>query len=119
MTATRNKRRTLQGVVTSTKCAKSITVEVERTYRHPKYGKYVRTSTKYMAHDEEGKAAPGDRVEIAATRPISKQKRWRLVSVIERNRLMELTSAEGEAVNRATEEATGKLDEPEAAGGDA
>ena len=111
MTATRNQRRTLQGVVVSTKCAQTISVQVERTYRHPKYGKFVRSHKKYVAHDEKEEAQPGDRVEIVATRPMSKTKRWRLIQIVERNRLLELSDAEGEAVNRATEEASGKTAE--------
>jgi small subunit ribosomal protein S17 len=82
MTITRNSRRTLQGVVTSDKMDKTIAVLVERTYKHPKYGKYVRRHTKYLAHDEEGLANVGDVVELASTRPLSKTKRWRLLRVI-------------------------------------
>ena len=82
MTTTRNTRRTLQGVVTSDKMDKTISVLVERTYKHPKYGKYVRRHKKYLAHDEEGKATVGDVVELASTRPLSKTKRWRLVRVL-------------------------------------
>ena len=108
MTTTRNQRRTLIGNVTSTKSAKTITVEIERTTRHPKYGKFVRSHKRYAVHDETEEAQPGDRVEIAATRPLSKTKRWRLVKIVERNRLLELSSAEGEAVNRTTEETSGK-----------
>lgn len=80
--AERNARRSLQGTVVSTKMDKTITVRVERRFKHPKYGKYVRSHKKFMAHDEENKALEGDFVEIAATRPMSKQKRWRLVRVI-------------------------------------
>ncbi len=82
MTAKRKDRRQLTGVVTSAAGAKTITVEVERTYKHPKYGKYVRRSSKYMAHDEENTARKGDKVVISATRPLSKQKRWRLNEVL-------------------------------------
>ena len=83
MTEIRNTRRTLQGTVTSTKCSKTITVLVTRTYRHAKYGKYVRRQKKYHAHDDLEQAGEGDLVEIAATRPISKQKCWRLVRILE------------------------------------
>lgn len=83
MNATRNSRRTIEGVVTSDKMAKTITVVVVRTYKHPKYGKYMRVRKKYHAHDEKGEAKTGDRVELAACRPLSKLKRWRLVRVIE------------------------------------
>ncbi|MBI5363428.1 MAG: 30S ribosomal protein S17 [Planctomycetes bacterium] len=84
MNDSRNSRRTIEGVVTSDKMAKTITVEVVRTYRHPKYSKYLRVKKKYHAHDEEGEAKTGDRVELAACRPMSKLKRWRLVRVVER-----------------------------------
>lgn len=80
--AGRNSRRTLQGTVISDGMDKSITVRVERITRHPKYGKFVRRHKKYMAHDEENTAKVGDVVEIAATRPLSKSKRWRLSNVV-------------------------------------
>jgi small subunit ribosomal protein S17 len=63
---------------------KTITVRVERLEPHAKYGKYVRRSTVCKAHDENGEAKTGDTVEIAATRPLSKTKRWRLVRVVAR-----------------------------------
>ncbi len=72
------------GIVTSDKMTKSITVTVERRVMHPKYGKFVKLSSKFMAHDEKGDAHVGDTVRIAETRPMSKLKRWRLVEVIER-----------------------------------
>lgn len=81
-TQTRNARRTLVGVVTSDKLAKTITVRVERAFRHARYGKIVRRHKSYHAHDEDGTAQVGDSVEIAATRPLSKLKRWRLVRVV-------------------------------------
>ena len=79
----RNLRRTVTGRVTSTKMHKTITVLVERTYKHPKYGKYVRKNKSYHAHDEQEVAGEGDMVEIMSTRPISKLKCWRLVSVVQ------------------------------------
>ncbi len=84
MTTTRNERRELQGVVLSNKGDKTITVEVERTFKHPKYGKYVRVRKRFMAHDEKEDARPGDTVAITSTRPLSKRKRWRLSQVVER-----------------------------------
>jgi small subunit ribosomal protein S17 len=84
MTETRTRRRTLEGVVTSDKMDKTITVVVERTFKHAKYKKYVRKAKKYHAHDEQGEAKVGDRVEIAESRPMSKLKRWRLVRVVEK-----------------------------------
>ncbi|MBL8857873.1 MAG: 30S ribosomal protein S17 [Planctomycetes bacterium] len=94
MTATqenRNARRVLEGTVTSTKMVKTITVEVERTYKHAKYGKFVRKAKKYHAHDEKGEAQLGDRVEVVACRPYSKTKRWRLVRIVEKSRLVDST----------------------------
>ena len=82
-TSARNLRATLIGRVTSDKTSKTITVKVERTYKHPKYNKYVRRDKRYHAHDEDEVAGTGDLVEIMATRPISKLKRWRLVRVVE------------------------------------
>ncbi|HAE14357.1 MAG: 30S ribosomal protein S17 [Chitinophagales bacterium] len=84
MEETRNLRRTIQGVVTSNKMEKGITVTVERKVKHPKYGKFVKKSKKYHAHDESNDANVGDVVRIMETRPLSKLKRWRLVDIIER-----------------------------------
>ena len=87
MSDNRNARRTLKGTVTSTKGAQTIVVEVERTYKHSRYGKYLRKRAKYMAHDAAETAQDGDFVEIAATRPMSKRKRWRLVQVLNHSEL--------------------------------
>ena len=84
MTETRNARRVLQGIVDSAKGDKTITLFVERTYKHAKYGKYMRKRKKYMAHDEKNEAGVGDTVEVVSTRPLSKLKRWRLVRIIEK-----------------------------------
>ncbi|MBK7037716.1 MAG: 30S ribosomal protein S17 [Chitinophagales bacterium] len=81
---TRNLRRTITGVVTSDKMEKSITVAVERKIMHTKYGKYLKKTKKYHAHDEANDAKVGDKVKIMETRPLSKLKRWRLVDVVER-----------------------------------
>ena len=80
----RNLRKERIGIVTSDKMAKSVTVLVERRVKHPKYGKFVKLSSKFMAHDENGDAHVGDTVRIMETRPLSRLKRWRLVEVIER-----------------------------------
>jgi small subunit ribosomal protein S17 len=80
----RNLRKERVGIVTSDKMNKSITVVVERQVKHPKYGKFVKRSSKFMAHDEKSEAHIGDTVRIAETRPMSKLKRWRLVEVVER-----------------------------------
>jgi small subunit ribosomal protein S17 len=79
----RKLRRTEIGVVTSAhKTPKTIRVEVKYRTRHPRYGKYIRRSTKLHAHDEKGEAQMGDRVEVMECRPISKTKTWRLIRVL-------------------------------------
>lgn len=80
----RPKRKTLVGTVISDKMNKTRVVEVERRYKHPLYEKIVRTSKKYYAHDELNSSKEGDVVEIMATRPLSKLKRWRVYKVISR-----------------------------------
>jgi small subunit ribosomal protein S17 len=76
--------RTVSGRVVSDKMDKSITVLIERRVKHPVYGKYVRKSTKVFAHDENNESKAGDLVTIAECRPISKNKSWRLVEVVEK-----------------------------------
>jgi small subunit ribosomal protein S17 len=76
-------RRTI-GRVVSNKMQKSVTVSVERLVKHPVYGKFIRRTTKVMAHDEEGTCRQGDTVAIVECRPISKNKSWRVVEVLER-----------------------------------
>jgi small subunit ribosomal protein S17 len=84
-TATRNNLRKVRiGVVTSNKMTKTITVAVERKVKHPIYGKFVKKTTKFHAHDERNECNIGDVVRIMETRPLSKTKRWRLVEVIEK-----------------------------------
>ena len=83
-TETRNLRKTRIGVVTSNKMTKTITVAVERKVKHPIYGKFVKKSTKFHAHDEKNEASIGDVVRIMETRPMSKTKRWRLVEIVEK-----------------------------------
>lgn len=80
----RHNRKILQGIVVSDRMQKTISVNVERVFRHAKYGKYVRRHKKYHAHDENRDAHVGDVVEIMECRPLSKLKRWRLVRVVER-----------------------------------
>ena len=77
-------RAVLQGTVHSDKMDKTITVNVERRFKHPKYGKYVVRTNRFAAHDVENSARVGDTVEIAETRPLSKNKRWRLLRVVTR-----------------------------------
>ena len=80
----RNLRKERIGIVTSDKMDKSIVVSVERKVKHPKYGKFVKNTTKFVAHDEKNDCNIGDTVKIMETRPISKSKCWRLVKIIER-----------------------------------
>ena len=80
----RNLRKTRIGVVTSNKMNKTITVAVERKVKHPMYGKFVKKTTKFHAHDEKDECTMGDIVKIMETRPLSKTKRWRLVEVVEK-----------------------------------
>ncbi len=80
----RNLRKTRIGLVTSDKMDKTITVSVERRLKHPIYGKFVKKTNKFHAHDEKNECGVGDKVRIMETRPISKSKRWRLVEIIEK-----------------------------------
>ena len=80
----RSLRKERTGVVVSSKMNKSIVVAVERKVKHAKYGKFIKLTTKFMAHDEKNECNPGDLVLIAETRPISKNKCWRLKQVIEK-----------------------------------
>ena len=81
---TRNVRKTRTGVVVSDAMDKTVVVSVERRITHPVYGKIMRRSKKYYAHDENNEAKKGDKVSIEETRPLSKTKRWRLVEIIEK-----------------------------------
>lgn len=81
---TEKSARTLTGTVVSNKMNKTISVSVERLVKHPTYGKYVRRTTKLLAHDENNECRAGDTVAIAECRPLSRHKAWRLVRVIER-----------------------------------
>ena len=80
----RNLRKTRIGLVTSNRMDKTITVAVERKVKHPIYGKFVKKTTKFHAHDEKNECTIGDTVRIMETRPLSKLKRWRLVEVVEK-----------------------------------
>ena len=77
-------RKTKTGIVSSDKMDKTVTVAVERKVKHPIYGKFVKKTTKFHAHDEKNEARPGDVVKIMETRPLSKTKRWRLIEIIEK-----------------------------------
>ena len=80
----RNLRKERIGVVVSNKMQKSIVVEIERREKHPIYGKFIKKTDRFMAHDEKEECNIGDTVRIMETRPLSKRKRWRLVEIIER-----------------------------------
>ena len=83
-TETRSLRKTRVGKVVSDKMEKTIVVLVEDNVKHPLYGKIVKKSIKFKAHDENNEAGIGDTVEIMETRPLSKDKRWRLVEIVEK-----------------------------------
>ena len=80
----RNMRKTLIGKVVSDKMEKTIVVAIEDSVRHPLYNKIVKRTVKFKAHDENNEAGIGDRVKVMETRPLSKDKRWRLVEIIEK-----------------------------------
>jgi small subunit ribosomal protein S17 len=77
-------KRTLTGRVVSNKMQKTIAVEIERLVKHPAYGKYMRRTTKLLAHDENGSSKEGDLVVITPCRPMSRHKSWRLVEIVEK-----------------------------------
>jgi small subunit ribosomal protein S17 len=83
MAISANKKQ-IVGVVSSNKMDKSVTVSVERRLKHPMYGKFVKKTKKFMAHDEKNECNEGDIVRIIESRPLSKIKRWRLVEIIEK-----------------------------------
>ena len=83
-TDARNSRSVVQGIVSSAGMDKTISVRVERMFKHPKYKKYIRRHSKVHVHDENNEAATGDRVEVMECRPLSKTKRYRLVRIVER-----------------------------------
>ena len=84
MEESRNLRKERTGTVVSNKMDKTIAVMIERKVKHPMYGKFVKKSKKYLAHDEKNDCGIGDTVKIMETRPLSKNKCWRLVEIIER-----------------------------------
>jgi len=83
-TPPRKVRRTKIGIVTSNKMQKSISVSVFNKEKHPMYGKFINKTSRFMAHDEKNECGIGDKVLIMETRPLSKNKRWRLVEVLEK-----------------------------------
>jgi small subunit ribosomal protein S17 len=83
-TVERNLRKVRVGRVVSSKMEKSCVVAVERKVKHPKYGKFMKKTTKLMVHDENNECGIGDTIRVMETRPLSKNKRWRLVEIIEK-----------------------------------
>jgi small subunit ribosomal protein S17 len=92
-------RRILVGVVTSDKAAKTRRVEIERLVRHPRYSKIIRKKTVCHVHDEENASKMGDKVEIEECRPLSKMKRWNLIRIVEKNKLVESVVADEAAAS--------------------
>jgi 30S ribosomal protein S17 len=84
MAEERNMRKTRIGIVASNKMDKTVTVELEQSVRHSLYGKSVKTNKKVKAHDEANECSIGDKVRIMETRPLSKDKRWRVVQIVEK-----------------------------------
>ena len=84
MSAEEKKARTLTGRVVSNKMQKTIAVEIERLVKHPTYGKYIRRTTKLLAHDENNESREGDTVTITPCRPLSRRKSWKLLAVVDR-----------------------------------
>ena len=82
--ADRNRRKSIVGMVTSDKMDKTVVVTIEEFVRHPLYGKAVKRTKKVKAHDETNQCAVGDKVRIMETRPLSKDKRWRVVNIVEK-----------------------------------
>jgi small subunit ribosomal protein S17 len=80
----RGQRKTLIGEVVSNKMTKTVSVRVDRLMKHPKFNRYVRRSRTFMAHDEQGLCQPGDRVQIIESRPLSRHKRWRIMTLLQR-----------------------------------
>ena len=80
----RNLRKTRIGVVSSNKMEKTCTVKIERRLKHPIYGKFVKSTKKFTAHDEKNETNIGDLVKIMETKPLSKNKRWRVIEIIEK-----------------------------------
>lgn len=80
----RNLRKIRTGVVSSNKMDKTVTVAVERKVKHPIYGKFVKKTSSFHAHDEKNECSIGDKVKIMETRPLSKTKRWRLVEIVDK-----------------------------------
>lgn len=88
------RRKTITGIVVASNMAKTVTVEVSRLMRHPKYGKYFKVSKKYKVHDEKKECGVGDSIEMIESRPISKTKRFRVLRIVEKAKTNALIEAE-------------------------
>jgi small subunit ribosomal protein S17 len=99
-------RRILVGVVTSDKAAKTRRVEIERLVRHPRYSKIIRKKTVCHVHDEDNVSKMGDKVEIEECRPLSKMKRWNLIRIVEKNKMVENSVAEVVVANSVVADET-------------
>jgi len=86
METSRGKRRSQNGIVLKNSMEKSVVVSVERIVKHPLYGKYLKRSVKYMAHDDKNECNVGDKVKIVESRPLSRMKRWRVSEIVEKAR---------------------------------
>ena len=95
------------GIVTSDKAAKTRRVEIPRLVRHPRYGKYVRRKTICYVHDENNESHLGDLVEIVESRPLSRTKRWALVRVVEKGRMLDMVAMRAAARSHKAEEDAG------------
>lgn len=92
-------RKRLEGRVVSNKMDKTVVVEVQRTRRHPLYGKVIRLSKRYKAHDEENSCMPGDRVRIVESRPYSKDKHWRVEEILQRAEQFDTSPLQAESAS--------------------
>ncbi len=101
----KERRKVMTGRVVSDKMAKTVIVEVEHTYRHPLYGKVVRRSHRFKAHNEEPLAKLGDTVKVIESRPLSREKRWRVSEIVQRGVVVEAIAEKELAELRAKEEA--------------
>lgn len=88
MTTERGNRRTRVGIVVSDKMDKTVVVKVDQMIKHPVYKKYIKRRVRYKAHDEENNCTAGDKVLIVETRPVSRDKRWRIREIIEKNAIV-------------------------------
>jgi small subunit ribosomal protein S17 len=107
-------KRVETGIVTSDKTAKTRRVEIARLVRHPRYGKFIRRKTVCYVHDENDDSHIGDLVEIVESRPLSRMKRWALVRVVEKGRMVDVAAMRAAARRHKTEEQEQETAEPSA-----